>query len=346
MAIFYSSGSLASAFSGLLAFAIEKMDGVGGLEGWRWIFILEGLVTVVLGVGCFWMLPDSPETASFLSPKERSFLATRLENDSGTSAGQVGTHDKFHWPTILAVFKDWKIYAAVVIFWVRSIIPSQWCKWLSNTSQGNTVSLYSFTYTVPSVILGLGYTAANAQLLTMPVYMLSVIGTPIIARFADKYKTRWPFIVGPYSVALIGFIGLLAIPHPRYNGLTYACLFLIPIGVNAPQVALISWVANNLAPSWKRAVGMALLMTIGNLGGAVGSNIFLSEQAPHYWLGYGGGTFICVAAIVTTIVLKFEYQRLNKAKEAEGTEEEVRARYTPEELVQMGDTSPLFKYIV
>ncbi|KAF5004179.1 hypothetical protein FDECE_9317 [Fusarium decemcellulare] len=328
MAVFYSAASMAGAFSGLLAYALQKMDGIGGLAGWRWIFIIEGLATVVVGATCFWLLPDSPETASFLKPEERRFLCARLRNDAGTKTGHVDLKDKFHWPTIRAAFTDWKIWAAVIIYW------------------GNTISIYGFTYTAPSVILGLGYSAANAQLLTIPIYALGVIGTPLIAIFADKHKTRWPFIVGPYCISAIGFLGLLSIPHPRLPGLTYAFLFCIPVGVYPPLIGLVSWVGNNLAPSWKRAVGMALLICMGNLGGAIGSNIYLEKQKPNYWLGFGFGLGISIAAILATLVLKFEYQRLNREKEAMGTEAEIRERFSEETLLQMGDKSPLFRYIV
>ncbi|CAH0057708.1 unnamed protein product [Clonostachys solani] len=328
MAVFYSAASMSGAFSGLLAFGLQQMDGIANLAGWRWIFLIEGIATVVVGSTCFFLLPDSPETASFLKPEERKFLCQRLRHDAGTKSGKVDLQDKFHWPTIIAAFTDWKIWLAVIIYW------------------GSTISIYGFTYTAPSVILGLGYSAANAQLLTIPIYALGVIGTPLIAFYADKHQTRWPFIVGPYCISAIGFLGLLSIPHPRLPGLTYAFLFCIPVGVYPPLIGLVAWVGNNLAPSWKRAVGMALLICMGNFGGAIGSNIYLENQKPNYWLGFGFGLGISVAAIIATVVLKFEYQRLNRRKEAEGTEEEVRAKYGDEELTQMGDKSPLFKYIV
>ncbi|OQE31551.1 hypothetical protein PENSTE_c001G00994 [Penicillium steckii] len=252
MAVFYSAASLAGAFSGLLAFAIQKMDTIGG-----WL----------AGVG-------------------------------------------------------------------------------SSLLKGNTIPIYGFTYTAPSVILGLRYSAANARLLTIPIYALGAIGTPVIAIFADKHKTRWPFIVGPYCISAIGFLGLLSIPHPALPGLTYAFLFCIPVGVYPPLIGLVSWIGNNLAPSWKRAVGMAFLIMMGNLGGAIGSNIYLEKQRPNFWLGFGFGSGFSIAAILATIILKFEYERLNQTKGAIGTEDEIRGRYSYDELLQMGDKSPLFRYIV
>lgn len=122
MALFYSAASLSGAFSGLLAFGLQHMEGIGGLAGWRWIFIIEGLFTVVVGFGCFSFLPDSPETASFLKPEERRFLCGRLRSDSGTKTGHVDTNDKFHWPSIRAALLEWKIWLAVIIYWVRGLL--------------------------------------------------------------------------------------------------------------------------------------------------------------------------------------------------------------------------------
>ena len=69
--VFFSSATIAGAFSGLLAAAIVKMDGVGGKPGWAWIFILEGLLTVVCAIASFFILSDFPDTAKFLSETER-----------------------------------------------------------------------------------------------------------------------------------------------------------------------------------------------------------------------------------------------------------------------------------
>lgn len=98
---------------------------------------------------------------------------------------------------------------------------------------------------------------------------------------ADRKRTRWPFIVGPFCIALVGYTAVLSIPHPALPGLTYFFLFFITAGLYPSIIGTIAWTSNNLAPNFKRAIGMALLMTMGNLGGAVGSNIFIATQAPH-----------------------------------------------------------------
>lgn len=72
--VFFSSATIAGAFSGLLAAAIAKMDGVGGRPGWAWIFILEGLFTVLCAIASFFILSDFPDTAKFLTDTERTSI--------------------------------------------------------------------------------------------------------------------------------------------------------------------------------------------------------------------------------------------------------------------------------
>lgn len=74
------------------------------------------------------------------------------------------------------------------------------------------------------------------------------------ARLSDKYRTRWPFIVVPYTFGAIGLLGLLVIPHPQLPGLTYAWLFFIPAGLYPPVIVMAGWLGGNLAPTSKRAV--------------------------------------------------------------------------------------------
>lgn len=115
LGIFWAAGSLAAAFSGLLAFAIESMDGIGGLSGWRWIFILEGIFTCICACFVPWILPDSPALARFLTQDEKVYLQQRLIEDSGSR------DEPFQWNYLWSVLKEWRIYIAVVIYWGNSI---------------------------------------------------------------------------------------------------------------------------------------------------------------------------------------------------------------------------------
>lgn len=142
---FYVIGVFSGAFSGLLAYAINYMDGVGGLASWRWIFILEGIATVVLSSLIFVFLPNDPQSSKWLTEAERdAILANRAaEGDDGSP--------HFQWHYLRDVATDYKILM---------------CTWLS--SAVNIVT-FGFSYNLPSILVQMGYTAANAQLLTVPV---------------------------------------------------------------------------------------------------------------------------------------------------------------------------------
>lgn len=193
MAIFYAAASLSGAFSGLLAYGIQHMEGIGGRHGWQWvslvtnlhpgrrsftqiahlllydranshqIFILEGMLPVITSFFLYFILPDSPETAKFLTKHEKEFLVNRLALETGSGHGRVTNNDKIQWRHIKAAFSEWKIYCAIVCFWA------------------NTIGTYGFTATVPSIVQDLGYSSANAQLLTIPIYLFAVICVLVVA---------------------------------------------------------------------------------------------------------------------------------------------------------------------
>ncbi|KAI1961918.1 hypothetical protein LOZ58_002995 [Ophidiomyces ophidiicola] len=329
MAIFYASASLSGAFSGLLAFAIEKMHGVGKLAGWRWIFILEGLLPVVMAAIVWRILPDSPEKARFLTKSERDFIVNRLALETGSGHGKVTNSDKIRMHHIVSAFKEWKIWATVILFWA------------------NSIGVYGFTATVPTVIADLGYTTAHAQLLTIPVYVVAMVSTVTFAFISDHYKQRTPFIVAGYTIAALGFTAQLAIPQPKFPGLTYGMLFLVAAGLYAPFISIVCLIANNLAPSSKRAVGMALLISMGNLGGIAGSNIYRASEKPRYPTGFGVSLGMSLIAIIMTFVLRRAYRNLNEGRDrllADEGDEVIRARYTDQELLDLGDESPFFRY--
>jgi len=130
-AMFFSAASIAGAFSGLLAFAIAKMDGIGGLEGWRWIFILEGIATVIVALASYFLLYDFPETASFLTEEERAFVVFRLKYQGLADPARkrpeegaveqprhmVAEADEFNWLYVKQAFLDWQIWLNIFVYW-------------------------------------------------------------------------------------------------------------------------------------------------------------------------------------------------------------------------------------
>lgn len=126
-ALFFSAASIAGAFSGLLAFGIGKMNGVAGLEGWRWIFILEGIVTVLVAISAYFLIHDFPETATFLTEEERAFVIHRLKyqgqakmnigDAEGQGRAQVEQAEEFEWKYVRQAFTDWQIWVNIFVYW-------------------------------------------------------------------------------------------------------------------------------------------------------------------------------------------------------------------------------------
>lgn len=81
------------------------MDGVRGYHAWRWVFILEGTFTVLLGILAFFIIPDWPENATFLPPDQRKVLLARLSEDAGPAV-----MDRLDRKALKRCFLDWKIY--------------------------------------------------------------------------------------------------------------------------------------------------------------------------------------------------------------------------------------------
>ena len=111
-AIFFSAAALSGSFGGLLAYLLEKMDGIGGKQGWAWIFIIEGLVTVLVGVASFWMVQDFPDNAKFLTPDDKARVQRRLKADKQSAA----EHESFHTKYIWAALGDPKTYLSCLVY--------------------------------------------------------------------------------------------------------------------------------------------------------------------------------------------------------------------------------------
>jgi len=104
-----------------------------------------------------------------------------------------------------------------------------------------------------------------------------------------------------------------------------------------------AWNVSNLAGPTKRSIGIAYLICVGNIGGLIGSYIYLEDEAPKYPTGYGCSLAFAAAGIVAALALDLFLWKSNK-RNGKMTEDEVRARYTDEQLEKMGDRSPLFRY--
>lgn len=117
-----------------------------------------------------------------------------------------------------------------------------------------------------------------------------------------------------------------------------ACIGFYPINPGGH-----AWTLSNLSGRAKRAQGIAYMICLGNIGGIIGSNIYIEDEAPQYPTGFGSSIAFADMAVVACLLLEFGYWSADK-KRSQETEDQVRERFTSEQLHKMGDRSPLFRY--
>lgn len=121
LALFYCASALSGAFSGLLAFAIAKMDGIGGRPGWAWIFLLEGIATVIIGVSCFFIMPDTPSLSRrWLNDEEVRYLEIQTIIKEG-GRHSMEKSEKFKWSYLTDLLTDYKLYMQAWILFTGSV---------------------------------------------------------------------------------------------------------------------------------------------------------------------------------------------------------------------------------
>ncbi|KAF9073199.1 MFS general substrate transporter [Rhodocollybia butyracea] len=263
-AIFFSAATVSGAFGGLLAAAIHNMDGIGGKPGWAWIFILEGLATVLAGVLSFFIIQDFPDTAKFLSEAERTVVVRRLQEDDQFSAAGEQLKMKYIYKSIL----DWKTWIGMMVY------------------VGADMPLYAFSLFLPSIINQVrrdkGFKATPANLLTVPVYFFACVITCGVGFFADKWGQRGYLNLVFLAIGAVGYIILIA---SRNAALSYFAVYLATCGIYPVIPNSIAWVSNNVEGSYKRSVTLAMVISFGNINGAVSSNVYRANQLPWYPLG-------------------------------------------------------------
>ena len=234
-AIFFSAAAVSGSFGGLLAAAIGQMDGVGGKRGWAWIFILEGLATILIAIISYWMVFDFPDEATFLSDVDRQRVIRRLKADQQSSA----EHEEFRMTYFWASVRDWKTWLYAVIY------------------MGADGPLYAFSLFLPSIIKSLGYASTKAQLLSVPPYAAAAVLTVTIGYVADRTRQRGLCNIGVSVIGAVGFAMLIAGTSP---GVQYAGTFLGALGIYPCIANTISWAANNTEGVYKRGVTLGFVI--------------------------------------------------------------------------------------
>lgn len=316
---FFNSTTLAGAFGGLLAAAIGKMNGMRGYSGWRWIFLIEGGLTVLVSFFFYFLLPDFPEEAKWLKEDERQFVAARLRVDQGTGSGLAR---KMTIKDILDVFKDWKVIAGGFMYF------------------GLIVPAYGYAYFAPTIISTFQYGPIETQLRSVPPWAAAFGFSLLIATLSDRVRHRFAFAVFAMFVAIAGFAILLA-EHSNHN-VQYGALFLITSGAYTAMPIIVCWFNMNLGNHTRRAVGSAWQVGYGNLGGIIAVFIFLTKDAPKFTTGYS----VCLAFTVLSMIASVLYGLGCWAANRQRDNMTEVPNLTEEEKTTLGDLSPEYRYLL
>ncbi|KAH8898127.1 MFS general substrate transporter [Thozetella sp. PMI_491] len=273
IAFFYAVGQVSSALSGLLAYAISFMDGLGGLPGWRWLFLLEGLPAILLAfVALFW-LPDYPETAKFLTEEEREALRGRLS--ASAPKGKRG-----HWDvdSFKRLLKDPTFYSFSV-YWI--------CHGIGGFGVG---------YALPTVIYQLGFTTtANSQLMNIPPYIAAFVYLNFLGFLLHRKIIRpWTAAVGIESTIIVCYIILYTVSNPTVK---YICLIVAV--ANAGSAYPVIWPERMRALDGTVAAGIGIGWTnaMAQFSGICGPHVFNTVFGPTYHTSY----LICLSFLLVGI---------------------------------------------
>lgn len=265
---FFSASIVGGAFGGFLAYAIEHMNKTGGYAGWRWIFIMEGIITLCLCFLAFFFVVPLPENALFLSHDERAFLLKRLKLDE-SDGGAEADMEHLTLSRIFKVASHWKVVLTLVAYF-----------------SANT-GIASITSFQPTILKSIGYTSSSAQIHTIPVYMVGLVLTLICAYLSDRFQRRYPFLVFGSLISFTGWlVEFLASTHHHINPKTglgdarlrYFGMFCIASGAFVQLPVLVAWLGNNLRGRKDRVVGLAVLIGGGQSGNLVAANVFITGQ--------------------------------------------------------------------
>ncbi|KAF7550399.1 hypothetical protein G7Z17_g5738 [Cylindrodendrum hubeiense] len=317
----FVSAAVAGALGGLLAYGIGHMDGLHGKSGWRWIMLIEGIPSFVIGVVTYFALPNDAETAYFLNDSERALMRTRHAREYGNTASSR----EFSKADMMLAFKDWKVWAFCV------------------AQFGVDTMLYGFSTFLPTIINDLGeWTTAEVQLLTVPCYFLGAAAYMTTAYLSDRMQRRGMFCVIFGAISVIGYAILLAdVP----SGVHYFGCFLVAGGLYVVVGLPLAWLPTNSPRYGKRTTGTGMQLTWGNAAGIMSAFIYPAEDKPRYTRGHAVTLSMVGLGTVIYAYLWFWYRRENQLR-AEGEMKEKHRGMMDEELMELGDESPHYRYTI
>ncbi|KAK4574704.1 hypothetical protein LTR86_001545 [Recurvomyces mirabilis] len=319
--LFISAAPLATSFASSLAYAIVRFGGGTGIASWRLLFLVEGFPACLVAVWAYWWIPDSPQTARWLKPRERKIATLRMrkETTSSTATGEKPTSKldsmprhkrKFRWSEVLRTLKDPKAYLTASMFFCVNVAFS------------------SLPVFLPTIVHSMGYSRLAAQGLSAPPFLFSFVIVLVTAYLSDKYQSRSVPMMLHAAVAMTGYIVLaLAGTFKLGHVLRYLAVFPICAGFFSAVTIVITWTVNNQPSDEGKGTGMAMLNVIGQMGPLLGTRLYPDAEGPYYIKGMSvcavAMALVGLLALALRIVLKKENaRRRSKWREDEMAEGE------------------------
>ncbi|KAL0955457.1 hypothetical protein HGRIS_001699 [Hohenbuehelia grisea] len=291
VAILFCGTYASNAFGALIAASIlDSMQGTLNQAAWRWLCFIEGAATILIGIIGFFVLPDFPGTAArWLTPAERVLAETRMQSEDSTSNSKGRFIDG-----LSVAIKDWKVW------------------WLALLMLFVQLSL-SFVIFFPTLTATLGYKLTTTLLLCAPPWVITTVLAFVVTRHSDKKSERCWHSVIPMMVGITGAIIAMSTMNTAAR---YVSLFLMAQSPVGPVITM-AWAMTSLRPASKRAVAIAMINAISQLGLVAGPYAWDKSWGPSYRYSFA----ICVSAsglcIIMSFIFRYQLSRLNALAEKE-----------------------------
>ncbi|KAG2144503.1 MFS general substrate transporter [Suillus clintonianus] len=295
-ALLACGSSLSNAFSALIASGIlASLDGALGFTGWRWLFLVEGALTIVVAVSAIWILPDFPSTPSvWLLPDEQTLAKRRMEEEVAAGNEHKGV-PLGGWSGLIEAITDWKVW------------------WLSAALILMDASL-SFRIFFPTLSATMGYNSTITLLLCAPPWILGTLTLFVVARHSDATSDRFWHTAGPLFVAIVGFMMAISTMNAAVRYLSLFFMAQAPVA----HIVSLTWVMNTFSQSQsKRAAAIALTNALSSIGFIGSSYFWPSRWGPSYVNSFVMCILTSAMSIVMFWVFREHLSRCNEAAEAE-----------------------------
>ncbi|KAJ4267706.1 hypothetical protein NW762_003820 [Fusarium torreyae] len=315
LAIFWTSLRITDIVAPILAFGLLRLRGHHGYEGWRWLFLIEGALTLSVGIWSWFTMVASPtQTKSWWNKKgwfnerEEIIMVNRILRDDpskGDMHNRQAVDFKLLWKS-LCDYDLWPMYIIALTFLIPAAPPD----------------LY-----LTLTLRNLGFGTFDSNLLTIPAQVVGAITMLSLTYLSGVWNQRALMGLFAQVWVLATLIALVALPDSAPSWSKYAVLTILLSWPSAHAIQ-VGWCSRNSNTVRTRTVSAAVYNMICQVGGIASANIYRADDRPHYRRGNKQLTAICSANIVIYLLAKGYYVWRNKQRDREwdalSKEEQVR----------------------